>query len=101
MSDQLQLLDDDAGRRVTWLTPVDRHGRALPEIVVIGSTWNAPFKWAHLAVEAANELPDNAPLERVYAASCETRHLYYALTGNRRALRLELEHYGVEVPDGL
>lgn len=75
---------------ITWFIPIDRYGRDLPPIAVFGADWKPVYVWGPIAVSGANALGPDATLAELYEASTGARHIYYALTGDRKKLELEL-----------
>jgi hypothetical protein len=88
---QLELFSPEpSAREVFWCVPVDRYGRRLPPIALFGNDWKPANVWGYHAAKQANELGPDATADELYAATTEARHLYYALTGDREKLELEL-----------
>jgi hypothetical protein len=93
---------EEAAGDVLWFVPVDRYGRALPDIAVLPGDpkgWNAGAIWAYLATRAAEELGPDASRADLYERSTAARFVYYSLMGadGRRRLELEITRHGVRL----
>jgi hypothetical protein len=89
---------------VLWFVPVDRYGRALPDIAVLPGDpkgWHAAALWAYLAARAAADLGPDATRADLYERSTAARFAYYSVMGadGRRRLMLEIGRHGVRLTD--
>jgi len=80
----------DPPEEVTWFVPVDQYGRDLPPIAVLGTDWKPAYVWGPVAIAKANALGPDVTLADLYEATTTARHVFYAVTGERKKLELEL-----------